>query len=100
MKKAQSGFVTPTDERDIAAVALRALADNGHDGARHLLSGPAKTISMPVRLPLMRPWLATVTGLIPVTAPGKAGGNAPWAGMGPLLVNHLTLPNTEPIESR
>ena len=29
------------DERDIAAVAVRALTDNGHDGARYLLSGPA-----------------------------------------------------------
>src|SRR5215469_304824 len=28
------------DERDIAAVAVRVLADNGHDGARYLLSGP------------------------------------------------------------
>jgi uncharacterized protein YbjT (DUF2867 family) len=29
------------DEQDIAAVAVRALADNGHDGERYLLSGPA-----------------------------------------------------------
>src|SRR5258708_5129107 len=29
------------DERDIAAVAVRALAGDGHDGARYLLSGPA-----------------------------------------------------------
>jgi uncharacterized protein YbjT (DUF2867 family) len=29
------------DERDIAAVAVRALADDGHAGARYLLSGPA-----------------------------------------------------------
>jgi uncharacterized protein YbjT (DUF2867 family) len=29
------------DERDIAAVAMRALTDRGHDGARYLLSGPA-----------------------------------------------------------
>jgi uncharacterized protein YbjT (DUF2867 family) len=29
------------DERDIAAVAVGALADDGHDGARYLLSGPA-----------------------------------------------------------
>jgi uncharacterized protein YbjT (DUF2867 family) len=29
------------DERDIAAVAVRALTDQGHDGARYLLSGPA-----------------------------------------------------------
>jgi uncharacterized protein YbjT (DUF2867 family) len=29
------------DERDIAAVAVRALADDGHDRARYLLSGPA-----------------------------------------------------------
>jgi uncharacterized protein YbjT (DUF2867 family) len=29
------------DERDIAAVAVRALADEGHAGARYLLSGPA-----------------------------------------------------------
>jgi uncharacterized protein YbjT (DUF2867 family) len=29
------------DERDIAAVAVRALADHGHDGARYLLSGPS-----------------------------------------------------------
>ena len=29
------------DERDIAAVAVRALAEGGHDGARYLLSGPA-----------------------------------------------------------
>jgi uncharacterized protein YbjT (DUF2867 family) len=28
------------DERDIAAVAVRALTDSGHDGARYLLSGP------------------------------------------------------------
>src|SRR5262249_48714647 len=31
----------PIDERDIAAVAVRALTDDGHDGARYLLSGPA-----------------------------------------------------------
>jgi uncharacterized protein YbjT (DUF2867 family) len=29
------------DERDIAAVAVRALTGDGHDGARYLLSGPA-----------------------------------------------------------
>jgi uncharacterized protein YbjT (DUF2867 family) len=29
------------DERDIAAVAVSALTDDGHDGARYLLSGPA-----------------------------------------------------------
>ena len=29
------------DERDIAAVAVRALSDDGHEGARYLLSGPA-----------------------------------------------------------
>jgi uncharacterized protein YbjT (DUF2867 family) len=29
------------DEQDIAAVAVRALTDDGHDGARYLLSGPA-----------------------------------------------------------
>ncbi|HEV2254509.1 MAG TPA: NAD(P)H-binding protein [Streptosporangiaceae bacterium] len=29
------------DERDIAAVAVRALTDDGHGGARYLLSGPA-----------------------------------------------------------
>ena len=29
------------DERDIAAVAVRALAGDGHAGARYLLSGPA-----------------------------------------------------------
>jgi uncharacterized protein YbjT (DUF2867 family) len=28
------------DERDIAAVAVRALTEAGHDGARHVLSGP------------------------------------------------------------
>jgi uncharacterized protein YbjT (DUF2867 family) len=31
----------PIDERDIAAVAVRALTGDGHDGARYLLSGPA-----------------------------------------------------------
>jgi uncharacterized protein YbjT (DUF2867 family) len=29
------------DERDIAAVAVRALTEPGHDGARYLLTGPA-----------------------------------------------------------
>jgi uncharacterized protein YbjT (DUF2867 family) len=29
------------DERDIAGVAVRALSDDGHEGARYLLSGPA-----------------------------------------------------------
>ncbi|MFJ8470545.1 NAD(P)H-binding protein [Kitasatospora sp. NPDC094011] len=28
------------DERDIAAVAVRALTENGHDGARYVLTGP------------------------------------------------------------
>ncbi|MFE6870052.1 NAD(P)H-binding protein [Kitasatospora sp. NPDC057692] len=32
---------TPVDERDIAAVAVRALTGPGHDGARHHLTGPA-----------------------------------------------------------
>lgn len=29
------------DERDIAAVAVRALTEDGHDGAKYMLSGPA-----------------------------------------------------------
>ena len=32
---------SPIDERDIAAVAVRALAEDGHAGARYVLSGPA-----------------------------------------------------------
>ena len=31
----------PVHERDIAAVAVRALCDEGHDGREHLLTGPA-----------------------------------------------------------
>jgi uncharacterized protein YbjT (DUF2867 family) len=30
----------PIDERDIAAVAVRALCDDGHDGADYVLTGP------------------------------------------------------------
>ena len=30
----------PIDERDIAAVAVRALLEDGHDGAEHVLTGP------------------------------------------------------------
>ncbi|MEU8920841.1 nucleoside-diphosphate sugar epimerase [Kitasatospora sp. NPDC048545] len=30
----------PVDERDIAAVAVRALVEDGHDGARYVLTGP------------------------------------------------------------
>ncbi|GAA1224352.1 hypothetical protein GCM10009676_02330 [Prauserella halophila] len=30
----------PVDERDIAAVAVRALTEDGHEGARHELTGP------------------------------------------------------------
>ncbi|WP_327675078.1 hypothetical protein [Kitasatospora sp. NBC_00458] len=33
--------LTPVDERDIAAVAVRALLGDGHDGARYDLTGPA-----------------------------------------------------------
>ncbi|MFE6051234.1 hypothetical protein ACFQ6N_10785 [Kitasatospora sp. NPDC056446] len=32
--------LNPVDERDIAAVAVRALVEDGHDGARYLLTGP------------------------------------------------------------
>ncbi|MFI2607173.1 hypothetical protein [Kitasatospora sp. NPDC018619] len=32
--------LTPVDERDVAAVAVRALVEDGHDGARYLLTGP------------------------------------------------------------
>ncbi|MFJ2186654.1 hypothetical protein ACIOJE_01660 [Kitasatospora sp. NPDC087861] len=32
--------LNPVDERDIAAVAVRALSEDGHDGARYLLTGP------------------------------------------------------------
>jgi len=31
----------PVHERDIAAVAVRALCDEGHDGSEHVLTGPA-----------------------------------------------------------
>ena len=31
----------PVDERDIAAVAVRALCDDGHDGREYVLTGPA-----------------------------------------------------------
>jgi uncharacterized protein YbjT (DUF2867 family) len=31
---------TPTDERDIAAVAVRALCEDGHAGAEYVLTGP------------------------------------------------------------
>ncbi|MEU9079217.1 NAD(P)H-binding protein [Kitasatospora sp. NPDC004745] len=41
----------PVDERDVAAVAVRALLDDGHDGARHLLTGPgAPTQAEQVRI--------------------------------------------------
>jgi uncharacterized protein YbjT (DUF2867 family) len=30
----------PIDERDIAAVAIRALTESGHDGAEHVITGP------------------------------------------------------------
>ncbi|MEV7596540.1 NAD(P)H-binding protein [Kitasatospora sp. NPDC089797] len=32
--------LNPVDERDVAAVAVRALTEDGHDGARHVLTGP------------------------------------------------------------
>ncbi|GGO75643.1 NmrA family NAD(P)-binding protein [Nonomuraea cavernae] len=32
--------MSPVDERDIAAVAVRALLDDGHHGATHVLTGP------------------------------------------------------------
>ncbi|MGW1178166.1 hypothetical protein ACWD4P_31140 [Kitasatospora sp. NPDC002543] len=32
--------LNPVDERDVAAVAVRALVEDGHDGARYLLTGP------------------------------------------------------------
>ncbi|MFE7524582.1 NAD(P)H-binding protein [Kitasatospora sp. NPDC057542] len=32
--------LSPVDERDIAAVAVRALVEDGHDGARYVLTGP------------------------------------------------------------
>ncbi|MEV7776600.1 hypothetical protein [Kitasatospora sp. NPDC086791] len=32
--------LNPVDERDIAAVAVRALVEDGHEGARYLLTGP------------------------------------------------------------
>ncbi|MFJ7274741.1 hypothetical protein [Kitasatospora sp. NPDC098663] len=32
--------LNPVDERDIAAVAVRALTEDGHDGAHYLLTGP------------------------------------------------------------
>ncbi|MEU9042262.1 MULTISPECIES: nucleoside-diphosphate sugar epimerase [unclassified Kitasatospora] len=32
--------LNPVDERDIAAVAVRALVEDGHDGARYVLTGP------------------------------------------------------------
>ncbi|MBD0676369.1 nucleoside-diphosphate sugar epimerase [Streptomyces sp. CBMA156] len=32
--------LNPVDERDIAAVAVRTLAEDGHDGARYVLTGP------------------------------------------------------------
>ncbi|MFJ2866427.1 hypothetical protein [Kitasatospora sp. NPDC087314] len=32
--------LNPVDERDTAAVAVRALSEDGHDGARYLLTGP------------------------------------------------------------
>ncbi|MFJ3214495.1 hypothetical protein ACIPLC_01015 [Kitasatospora sp. NPDC086801] len=32
--------LNPVDERDIAAVAVRALTEDGHDGARYVLTGP------------------------------------------------------------
>lgn len=39
-----SGRATRTliDERDLAAVAVRALTEDGHDGARYVLSGPER----------------------------------------------------------
>ncbi|WP_031063351.1 NAD(P)H-binding protein [Streptomyces sp. NRRL WC-3742] len=48
----------PVDERDIAAVAVRALTEDGHDGARHYLTGPeAITQAEQVRI------IAEATGL-------------------------------------
>ncbi len=32
--------LNPVDERDVAAVAVRALVEDGHDGARYVLTGP------------------------------------------------------------
>ena len=35
-----AALTAPTDERDIAAVAVRALLEAGHDGAEYVLTGP------------------------------------------------------------
>jgi uncharacterized protein YbjT (DUF2867 family) len=35
---------SPVHERDVAAVAVRALTGSGHDGAKHVLTGPEMLI--------------------------------------------------------
>jgi len=67
----------PTDERDVAAVAVRALCEDGHDGAEYVITGPEsltqaeqiRTIGRAVSRPLQVeeiPPDAARTDLLPV----------------------------------
>ena len=53
-------------ERDIAAVAIRALTDDGHAGARYVLTGP-ETLTAATASPF-EPSIGALTHRAPMTA--------------------------------